>query len=74
MELSQTIKRACRRYESVEAEGLTLYPILVEEIELFEMARPSIDIVQQSLPVAYAAMPLLAAYYEMESRDQEKGE
>lgn len=74
MELSQTIKRACRRYESVEAEGLTLYPILVEEIELFEMARPSIDIVQQSLPVAYAAMPLLAAYYEMEYRAQENGE
>ena len=74
MELSQTIKRACRRYESVEAEGLTLYPILVEEIELVEMARPSIDIVQQSLPVAYAAMPLLAAYYEMEYRAQENGE
>lgn len=74
MELSQAIKRACRRYEGVEAEGLTLYPILVEEIELFEIARPSIDIVQQSLPVAYAAMPLLAAYYEMEYRAQENGE
>lgn len=74
MELSQTIKRACRRYESVEAEGLTLYPILVEEIELFEMARPSIDIVQQSLPVAYAAMPLLAALYRMEYDALQSGE
>ena len=66
MAISQTIRRACRRYEEIEAEGLTLYPILVEELEEFEMARPSIDIVQQSLPVTYAAMPLLAAFYRME--------
>ena len=35
MAISQTIKRACRRYEQIEAEGLTLYPILVEELEEF---------------------------------------
>ena len=52
MAISQSIKRACRRYEDVKVDGLTLYPILVEEMETFEIARPGIDIVQQSLPVA----------------------
>lgn len=74
MAISQSIQRACRRYEEVQAEGLTLYPILVEEMETFELARPGIDIVQQSLPVAYAAMPLLAAYYRMEYDAMERGE
>lgn len=74
MAISQSIQRACRRYEEVQAEGLTLYPILVEEMETFELARPGIDIVQQSLPVAYAVMPLLAAYYKMEYDAMERGE
>lgn len=74
MAISQSIERACRRYEEVQAEGLTLYPILVEEMETFELARPGIDIVQQSLPVAYAVMPLLAAYYKMEYDAMGRGE
>ena len=74
MPISQSIERACRRYEEVQAEGLTLYPILVEEMETFELARPGIDIVQQSLPVAYAVMPLLAAYYKMEYDAMGRGE
>lgn len=74
MAISQSIKRACRRYEDVKVDGLTLYPILVEEMETFEIARPGIDIVQQSLPVAYAAMPLLAAYYKMDHSAMERGE
>ena len=74
MALSQTIKTACRRYEEIETDGLVLYPILVEEMEVFEMARPGMEIVQQSLPVAYAAMPLLAALYRMEYDTMQRGE
>ena len=74
MAISQSIKRACRRYEEVEADGLTLYPILVEELEAFELARPGIDIVQQALPVRYAAMPLLSAYRAMDVEAAERGE
>lgn len=74
MALSQTIKTACRRYEEIETDGLVLYPILVEELETFELARPGIEIVQQSLPVAYAAMPLLAALYRMEYDALQHGE
>ena len=74
MALSQTIQRACRRYEEIETDGLVLHPITVEEIEEFELARPGIDIVQQSLPVTYAAMPLLAALYRMEYDAIQAGE
>lgn len=74
MALSQTIKKACRRYEEIETDGLVLYPVLVEELETFELARPGIEIVQQSLPVAYAAMPLLAALYRMEYDALQSGE
>ena len=74
MALSQTIKTACRRYEEIETDGLALYPILVEELETFELARPGIEIVQQSLPVTYAAMPLLAALYRMEYDALQRGE
>lgn len=74
MALSQTIKKACRRYEEIETDGLVLYPVLVEEMETFELARPGIEIVQQSLPVAYAAMPLLAALYRMEYDALQSGE
>lgn len=74
MAISQSIKRACRRYEDVKVDGLTLYPVLVEEMETFEIARPGIDIVQQSLPVAYAVMPLLTAYYKMDYSAVERGE
>lgn len=74
MAISQTIKTACRRYEEIETDGLVLYPILVEEMEVFEMARPGMEIVQQSLPVAYAAMPLLAALYRMEYDALQSGE
>lgn len=74
MALSQTIKTACRRYEEIETDGLVLYPILVEELEIFELARPGIEIVQQSLPVTYAAMPLLAALYRMEYDAMQRGE
>lgn len=66
MELTPNIKKKIHRYEPVETEGLTLYPVTMAEREEFEYARPALDIVQQSLPVTFAAMPLLSAYYKMD--------
>lgn len=34
-ELSFSVKRSVRRYEAVETDGLTLYPIRVSEYESF---------------------------------------
>ena len=74
MELSRNIKRAADRYEPVETAGLTLWPIRVCEQEEFERARPAIDAIQQALPVRYAVMPLLTAYWVMDLESMERGE
>ncbi len=74
MELSANIKRAIRRYEQVETEGLKLFPIRVGEYELFNSARPALELMQQTLPVQYACMPLLSAYYRMDYDALTRGE
>lgn len=66
MALTPYIKKRIQRYEPVEAEGLTLYPVTMAEWEDFIYARPAIDMVQQSMPPLYAAMPLLSAYFKMD--------
>ena len=66
MALTPYIKKRIQRYEPVEAEGLTLYPVTMAEREDFIYARPAIDMVQQSMPPLYAAMPLLSAYFKMD--------
>lgn len=58
--------RQIRRYAPVEVEGICLYPVTVDEYDLFSDARPAIEFVQQSLPVTYVSMPLLQAYYELD--------
>lgn len=73
MELSRNIKRAADRYEPIETAGVTLWPIRVSEMDEFELARPAVDIVQQALPVRYAAMPLLSAYWVMDMEALERG-
>ena len=60
--------RQIRRYEPVEAEGLTLYPILVEEYEEYLLARSAIEFMQQALPLSMINMPILQAYYLLDSQ------
>lgn len=72
-DLPVSIQRAIRRNEAVTAEGLTLYPIRVAEIEDFQVARPAIDIMQQALPVRFMSMPLLQAYFQMDAEALAEG-
>jgi len=51
-DLSPKMAKAVRRFEPIETEGLTLYPICVKDINEFTTARPAIEFMQQSLPVA----------------------
>ena len=55
-----------RKYEKIETDGLTLYPILVDEHDAFLAATPAIDIMQRTLPAQYISMPLLSAYFKMD--------
>lgn len=73
MALTPNIKKRIQRYAPVEAEGLTLYPVTMAEREDFTYARPAIDMIQQSMPPLYAAMPLLSAYYKMDYEAHREG-
>lgn len=63
-DLSPEMAKAIRRFEPIETEGLTLYPIRVKDIGEYTIARPAIEFMQQSLPVALLSKPLLQAYYQ----------
>lgn len=65
-DLSLEMAKAVRRFEPIETEGLTLYPIQVKDIDEFTTARPAIEFMQQSLPVAMLSRPLLQSYYTLE--------
>lgn len=66
MELSLAIKKAVRTYSEIETDGITLYPIPVSRWDEFMLARPALELMQQTLPVKYISMPLLSAYYAMD--------
>lgn len=66
MELSRNIQKNIRKYEAVETDGLTLYPILVKDFDYYLASKPAIEIMQQSLPVRLMSVPLLQAFYALD--------
>lgn len=72
-EIPLEYRESVNTYESIYYEGFWLSPIRVREHEAFQMARPAIDFMQQSLPVRYISMPLLSAYYAMDVENKGKG-
>ena len=73
-DLSYSMVRAIDRYQTIEVEGLHLYPIRVMELDEFMLARPAIEFLQQSLPVTLISKPLLQAFYQMDFDAAAKGE
>ena len=67
-EIPNKYLRQIRRYEPVETEGLTLYPVLVDEYEEYLLAKGAIEFMHQSLPMAMLNMPILQAYYALDSQ------
>lgn len=61
--LPVAIKKSIRKNEPIEMDGLVFYPVLVEEIDDLEEARPAVEFLQQNFPVKYAVLPLLSAFY-----------
>lgn len=66
-ELPLHIRKSIGRYEPVETEGLVLYPIKVDNYYEFLAARPSIEFMQQRLPIHLMSEPLLSAYFRLDS-------
>lgn len=65
-QLPINIQKSVDRYKPIKVDGLTLYPVLVENYELFLAARPALEVLHQSLPVAMMRLPLLSALYRMD--------
>ena len=65
-DLPMHIQKAAARYKPIETSDLTLYPVIVAEYDDFLMARPAIEVMHQSLPVALMRVPLLSALYQMD--------
>lgn len=74
MELSAKTARAIRVYEPVKTEGLTLYPILMQEYESFLRGKSAISFLARSLPLEYLSQPLLSAFYRMDMTALRQGE
>lgn len=73
--LPLNIQRAIARYEPIPFENANLYPVTVEEYEEFTLARQAIEFMQQQFKdVRLMSMPILQAYYEVDSALVERGE
>ncbi len=65
-DLRISIQKLAARYKPIETDGLTLYPVHVAEYETFSIAKPALEVMQQSFPVALMRVPLLSALYQMD--------
>ncbi len=73
-ELSNEMKKLVKCYRPINTEGLTLYPIKVENYEEYVVARQAIGFMNQALPVEYMSMPLLSALYKIDYDHAMNGE
>ena len=58
----------------MKTEGLTLYPILMQEYESFLQGKSAISFLARSLPLEYLSQPLLSAFYRMDMTALRQGE
>lgn len=65
-ELPLNIKKLIGRYEPIETDGLTLYPIKVSNYYEFLAAKSALDFMQQTLPIELMSIPLLDAYFRID--------
>ena len=60
------IQQRIDRYQSVTVDGITVWPVTVENMYLFGAARAALDVVPLSLPVALMSLPVLDAFYRLD--------
>lgn len=65
-ELPFAIQKAVDRFLPIEIDGLTFYPITVDNYEAFMTARPGLEVMQQALPMALVSLPLLSALHKLD--------
>ena len=65
-ELPNNITTLIRKYKPIGKGEHVLHPVLVNEYNEFLIARPALEVMQQSFPVALLRIPLLSALYQMD--------
>ena len=65
-DLAPGVMRLIDRYQPVTMEGLTLYPVTVDDYDYFINCAPALGFMQQSLPVTMLTIPLVTAFLRME--------
>lgn len=65
-ELPILYKKQVAKFQPIETEGITLYPVTVDDWSEFLPCVPALEFMRQSLPVALLQMPLLNAFYQIE--------
>lgn len=68
----ETVK-AINQYKPIEVDGLTLYPVKVEDYQDYLITKPAIEFLQQSLPVRLMSVPLLQALYQTDIEALQSG-
>lgn len=63
-----------RENEPIEYCGLLFYPLMVEDYSLYSAAKPSFELMQASLPPAFARLSWFGCLDELDKLATEKGE
>lgn len=69
----QSINGNIRRGEPIERLGLTFYPILVKNYEIFTVLKQALAIRQSTLPVKYMSMDYMNALFAMDVDAKKNG-
>lgn len=68
------IMQKIHSYKPIEVDGLTFYPMTVGHYQDFLRARIILEFMQQSLPVAYVGIPLLSAFFMLDTEAIDNGD
>lgn len=73
MAVSERYQNEIRENEKIEYAGLTLYPLTVRDYALYSSAKPSIELMQSSLPPQFARLSWCVCLDEMDKYNAEHG-
>ena len=64
--LPERIQKAVNRYLPVSVEGITFYPVLMDEYDEYAQTLPILEFMPQALPPDMARLPILEAFARIE--------
>lgn len=68
--LPERIQKAVNRYQPVSVEGITFYPVLMDEFDEYAQTLPVLEFMPQALPRELGELPILEAFARIEIRSR----